>query len=42
MKPYLIEKIEYPDGRTTIYEPEAQRRVLKESSSEMVIDMLVD
>ncbi len=42
MKPYMIEKIEYADGRVADYEPQAERRILKESTSEQVTSMLID
>jgi cell division protein FtsI/penicillin-binding protein 2 len=41
MKPYIVDSITYNDGKQVVYEPEPIRRVLKESTAETVIDMLV-
>ena len=41
MKPYIVESITYNDGKKVEYKPEAVRRVLKESTSEIVTEMLV-
>jgi cell division protein FtsI/penicillin-binding protein 2 len=42
MKPKIIDKIIYPDGREVVYKPEEIRRVIKESVSKTVIDMMYD
>jgi len=42
MKPYIVDKITFADGKEIIFKPEAERRVLKESTSEIVIKMLID
>ena len=42
VKPKIIDKIIYPDGREVVYKTEAQRRVVKESTSKIVTDMLYD
>ncbi len=42
VKPKIIDKIIYPDGREVIYKTEEQRRVVKESTSKIVTDMLYD
>ncbi len=41
MKPYIVESIEYSDGKVISYEPQAVRRVLKESTATSVVNMLV-
>ncbi len=40
MKPKIIEKIIYPDGREQIFKNEAKRRVLKEETSKIITNML--
>jgi len=42
VKPKIIDKIVYPDGREVVYKTEEQRRVVKESTSKIVTDMLYD
>jgi len=42
MKPYIIDRIVYNDGSEIKYEPEPIRRVIKESTSDTMIDMLID
>ena len=42
MKPYIVDKITFHDGKTIHYNPEPQRRVLKESTSKVVSEMLVN
>jgi membrane peptidoglycan carboxypeptidase len=42
MKPYIIDKIVYNDGSEIQYEPEPIRRVIKESTSDTMITMLID
>lgn len=41
MKPYIIEALRFPDGKEIEYKPEAQRRVLKPVTSQIVTKMLV-
>ena len=41
MKPYIVDKVLFPDGREIKYEPQAQRRVLKPATSQIVSKMLV-
>lgn len=41
MKPYIVEQIQYADGKIVEYEPQALRRVLKETTSKTVTEMLV-
>lgn len=41
MKPRIVDSIELPDGRTLQYKDEKQKRVLKESTSQMITDWLV-
>lgn len=41
MKPYLVESIEYSDGKKVDYKPQPIRRVLKEETAKIVSDMLV-
>jgi cell division protein FtsI/penicillin-binding protein 2 len=40
IKPKIIDKIVYPDGREVVYKPEELRRVIKESTSKTVVDMM--
>jgi stage V sporulation protein D (sporulation-specific penicillin-binding protein) len=42
IKPKIIDKIVYPDGREVVYKPEELRRVIKESTSKTVVDMMYD
>ncbi|MDD3646309.1 MAG: penicillin-binding protein 2 [Candidatus Gracilibacteria bacterium] len=42
VKPKIIDKIIYPDGREVVYKTEEQRRVIKESTSKIVSMMLYD
>lgn len=42
MKPYIVESVEHSDGKKVEYEPQALRRVLKESTSSTVTNMLVE
>lgn len=42
MKPYIVEKIEYADGNTIQFKPQKIRRVIKDSTSKIVTNMLVD
>lgn len=42
MKPYIIDRITYNDGRVNQFKPEPLKRVIKESTSDTMIDMLVD
>ena len=41
MKPYIVESIHHSDGKVISYEPQAIRRVLKESTASTVANMLV-
>lgn len=41
MRPYIIDRISYADGKVVEYKPEPLRRVLKESTSKTVTEMLV-
>jgi penicillin-binding protein 1A len=41
MKPYIVDTVTYNDGKQLVYEPEPIRRVLKDSTAEIVTDMLV-
>lgn len=41
MKPYIVEKIEYADGKTINFKPEPLRRVIKKTTSEQVSMMLI-
>ncbi len=41
MKPYIVDKIHFPDGKDVVYKPQAVRRVLKPSTSKTVTQMLV-
>jgi len=42
MQPYIIEKIVETTGREMLFEPQALRRVVKESTAKSVTSMLVD
>ena len=42
VKPYIVDKIVYADGKEVLYEPQILRRVLKESTSKKVTQMLID
>lgn len=42
MKPYLIQKIEYPDGTTEETEPTVVRQVLTEDTADKVVAMMTD
>ncbi len=42
VKPKIIDKIVYPDGRVVNFKTEEQRRVIKESSAQKVTQMLYD
>lgn len=42
MQPYIIESIEYPDGKRVDSVPTPIRRVIKEETSKKVTAMLVD
>lgn len=42
MQPYIVDKIEFADGKEIVYSPQALRRVLKESTSQTVTNMLVE
>lgn len=42
MKPYIVERVVDPYGKETIYTPQTLRRVLKESTSKSVTNMLVE
>jgi cell division protein FtsI/penicillin-binding protein 2 len=42
VKPKIIDKIIYPDGKQIIYKTEELRRVIKESTSKTIIDMMYD
>lgn len=42
VKPKIIDKIIYPDGKIATYKTEKQRRVIKETTSEIVTEMLLD
>lgn len=41
-KPQIVKEIDYGNGKKIIYEPEPTHRVLKESTSKTMIDVLVD
>ncbi len=41
MKPYIIDRITFADGKEITYTPQPIRRVIKQSTSQMVTDMLV-
>jgi len=40
MKPHIVDRIEYPDGSLKIIEPEVVRKVIQESTSEAIKNML--
>jgi len=42
MKPYIVESVVYNDGKQIDYDPEPLRRVIRESTSETITDMLVE
>jgi len=42
VKPKIINKIEYPDGKVVEYKPEITHRVIKESTAKTVTNLLVD
>lgn len=42
VKPRIIDSIEFSDGKTIQYKKEVQRRVIKESTSKIVSEMLVN
>ncbi|MDD2907481.1 MAG: penicillin-binding protein 2 [Candidatus Gracilibacteria bacterium] len=42
VKPKIIDKIVYPDGKEVVYKTEEERRVVKESTSKVVTNMLYD
>ncbi len=42
LKPKIIDKIIYPDGREVLYKTEEQRRVVKDATSKIVTNMLYD
>lgn len=42
MKPYIVESIEYPDGKKIQTVPTAIRRVIKEETSKTITAMMVD
>lgn len=42
MKPYIVDKITYPDGQEVVFEPQPLRRVIKESTADIVTQMLVE
>lgn len=42
MKPYIVESIQYPDGKRVENTPTAIRRVLKKETSETITAMMVD
>ncbi len=42
VKPYIVDKIVYADGKEVLYEPQILRRVLKETTSKKVTQMLID
>ena len=41
MQPYIVERINFPDGKEMLFAPQPIRRVLKESTSKTVTQMLV-
>lgn len=41
-KPQIVKKIEFADGKVDIFKPEATHRVLKESTSQIMTEVLVD
>lgn len=42
VKPKVIEEIRYSDGRVVNFKPETQRRVIKDSTSKLITEMLLD
>ena len=42
LKPRIVDEIRFPDGKVIKYKKEEVRRVIKKSTSDTVIDMLVD
>jgi membrane peptidoglycan carboxypeptidase len=40
--PRVIDSIEFSNGKTITYKTEIQRRVLKESTSKMMVKLLVN
>ena len=42
MKPYIVERVEFPEKKAITYHPEPVRRVIKESTSEQITAMLVE
>ena len=42
IKPRIIEEIRFPEWKTIIYKKEVERRVIKETTSELITKMLVD
>lgn len=42
VKPKIIDKISYPDGREVVFKPEEQRRVIKEDTAQKVTQMMYD
>jgi len=42
MQPYIVESIEFEDGKKVFSKKEAKYRVIKESSSKIITNMLVD
>ena len=41
MKPYIVDKITFADGKEILYKPQAVRRVLKDATSSTVTEMLI-
>ncbi len=41
MKPYLVEKIKYPDGKVKTFEPEPVSQIISEKSARTVASMMV-
>ncbi len=42
IKPRIVEEIRFPEWKTIVYKKEVERRVIKESTSELITKMLVD
>jgi cell division protein FtsI/penicillin-binding protein 2 len=42
MKPYIVKKIDHPNGTTEEFEPEALRQVISKDTSEKIIAMMTD
>jgi stage V sporulation protein D (sporulation-specific penicillin-binding protein) len=42
MKPYIVKKITYADGRTEEFEPEVVKQVISEETSKKIIAMMTD